>query len=354
MRLDLGVYGVLLAAGLGTAYWASLPATEGEDEKVSIYSIDPKAVAEVTFTSDVVKAVADRRDGDNRYWIEHTKTEAAKEEKKDDPAKTKDVPATPAPAAPVTPPKVTKERFLANDKMDELLKSLNPLNAVRVIGKVDDASLKDFFGEAGPKDKITVKGADGKVFGLFLGKKSYGSKNRFAMEEGEGGAKGRVVLIEDQGFENLERAPLRMYERKIVSFELSEVSKAEVKAGGKAKRLAHTQRDKNGELLWTDDEENAQQKPSYDSWMDKLGKLRLTEFATPADEAALKDVKPYLEVTFERDGKVQDTLVFKKAGGDTPVYWVYSDFLKTHAKVVQSRVEPIEKDIGAILSDAKS
>lgn len=346
MRLDLAGYGVLLAAGLGVAYWASLPKAEGEEEKVSIYSVDPKAVAEVAYETKEVQAKAVRRD-DSRYWIDHTRTEIPLP-----PPAPKDQKPGEKPPEPVAQePKVTKERFLSNDKMDELLKSLSPLKAVRVIGKVDAAGLKDFFGEEGPKDKVTFKSSDGKEYSLFLGKKSYGSKNRFAMEAGEGG---RVVLVEDSAFENLERAPQRMYERKLVSFELDDVSKVEVKADGKTKKLAHTQRNKEGTLLWTDDEENAQPKPSYDSWMDKIAKLRLTGYAEEADEATVKDLKPFLEVVFEREGKVQDTLVFKKQAGEKPTYWIYSDFLKAHVKVGQARVEPIEKDVSAILSDAKS
>ncbi len=343
MRLDLAGYGVLLAAGLGAAYWASLPKAEGEEEKVSIYSVDPKAVAEVTYETKEVQAKAVRRE-DSRYWIDHTRTET--------PLVPKDPKADETAAPPPAPePKVTKERFLSNDKMDELLKGLSPLKAVRVIGKVDAAALKDFFGDEGPKDKVTFKSTDGKEFSLFLGKKSYGSKNRFAMEAGAGG---RVVLVEDSAFENLDRAPQRMYERKLVSFELDDVTKAVVRAGDKTKSLSHLQRNKEGTLLWTDDEENAQPKPSYDSWMDKIAKLRLTGYAEPAEEETVKGLKPFLEVVFEKDGAVKDTLVFKKDAAEKPTYWIYSDFLKAHVKVGQARVEPIEKDVATILSDAKS
>jgi hypothetical protein len=343
MRLDIGAYGALLAVGLGAAYWASLPAPEGDEEKVSIYAVEPKSISEVTYKSKEVDAVASRRE-DGRFLVTHTKTEEVKPPPKD--------PHKPdAPPPPAQPPKVTTEHFVANEKMDELLKAFNPLTATRVIGKVDDKQLEDFGLKA--KDEVfTVKADGGKTYTLVLGKRSYGSRNRFAMEEG---GSGRVLLVDDTSFENLERAPLRMYDRRLVGFEFDEVAKAHITAGGKEKRLAHTQRDKSGQLLWTDDEENATAKPSYDSFMDKVTKLRLTAYADPTEEAGLKDLKPFLEITFEKNGQPLDHLTFTKTTGDKPVYWITSDFLKTHAKLMNGRVEPLEKDVGAMVTgDAKS
>src|SRR4051794_353702 len=109
MRLDITVYGALLAAGLGAAYWASLPQpAESDEEKISIFSIEPKAISEVSYKSKEVDAAAKRRE-DGRFWVVHTKTEILPAPKVD-PTK-KDQPTPPTPA-----PKVTTERFLANEK----------------------------------------------------------------------------------------------------------------------------------------------------------------------------------------------------------------------------------------------
>jgi hypothetical protein len=341
MRLDLGVYSALLACGLGAAYWASLPAKAGDEEKISVYQISPKQVAELHYKSKEVDATAARRPEDGRFWVHHVKTEEFKTPPKD--------PHNPKAPEPVTPPpKVTTETFLANEKMDELLKSFDPFQASRVIGKVDDKQLDDF----GLKDKgevWTIKDEGGKVWTLYLGKRSYGSRSRFAMEEG-----GRVILVDDTGFENLERAPLRMYDRRIVGFESADPTKAVVTIGDKGKTLEHSQRDKNGETLWTDATPNAGPKASNDSFMDKVAKLRLTAYADEKEAASLKAVKPFLTIGFEKNGTALDQLVFKKTGGekpgDKPTYWVTTGFLKTYGKLVPSRMEPIEKDAPALVS----
>ena len=65
---------------------------------------------------------------------------------------------TPPPAA-TGEAKTTNDRFLANEKMDELVAGFNPLNALRVIGKADDKQL-DEFGLKEKTDSITVKAGD--------------------------------------------------------------------------------------------------------------------------------------------------------------------------------------------------
>lgn len=361
MRLDLTVYGVLLAGGLAAAYWASLPVEAGDaEDKVKIVSIESSQIAKITLsTTDkvsgaIVDATLTRQEGGERYWIDHTKTEPAKETPADPHAAKPEDKAAEAPAATAEakPPKITSDRFLGNEKAEEFVKSLDPLVAVRVIGKADDKQMEE-FGLKGQTNKLTVTTKDGKAFALIIGKQSYGSRNRFVLEAGEG-SQGRVLLLEDEGLENLERAPLRLYDRRIVGFEVADVDKATVTFGGQAKRLAHTVRDKGGEILWTEDEENATAKPTYDSWMDKVAKLRLTTYAKDADEQALKATAPFLEIAFEKNGKAVDTLRFKKLVGDKTTYWVTSDFLKGHADVVPARIEPLEKDAPQIVKDDKS
>jgi hypothetical protein len=365
MRLEIGLYGVLLAASLGAAYWASLPTKESEDEKVSLLSLEPKQVVEVELITKDTEVKAARREGDGRFWVDWKKTEKVEPPKTATATATAtgtaaltstmtstgtatgtatgtQTAATPPPPAPE--PKVTTERFLGNEKMDELLGSFAPLKALRVIGKVEAEQLKE-FGLDDQSSKLVVK-AGGQTITLVLGKKSYGSRNRFVLE-GD-----RVVLVDDQGIENLERANLRLYDRRLVPFELDDVQKAEVLAEGKSRRMGHTQRDKDGQLVWSDDEDAAPAKPAYGSFMDKVAKLRLNAYADAEKEAQLAQTTPFLEVAFEKDGKVLDKIAFKKLPGekDKPDYYVTSSFLKTHGRLPVNRIEPIEKDIEQIVS----
>lgn len=360
MRLDTAVYGGLLTAGLAFAYWASIPEDDGDQEgKVNVATFDPKLISEISVdakdaaTGLGVSVVALRRAGDDRFWIEHSKSEAAPPAKAADASKEKALDKMIAAAtATASPPVVTTERFLGNEKFEEILKGFEPLSAVRVIGQVDEKQREE-FGLSKGTGKLTLKTTDGKVWTLALGKTSYGSRNRFAME-GDASHPGRVLLIEGDGIDGLEKAPLRLFDRRLVSFEFIEADKASIITSGQNKRLAHTLKDKNGELLWTDDEASPTAKPSLDSWMDKVSKLRLVKYAADDKEKLLTSVQPFLEISFEKDGKVIDSIRFKKDPTEAATYWVTSEFLKVHGQVASTRMESIEKDASTVVGSSKS
>jgi hypothetical protein len=355
MRLDIVVNGALLAAGLGLAFWASKPADEDQEQKVDIISIEPKTIASLKLTGSDITVEAARQPGGDRFWINHTRVEkpkapAATAPDPENPDASAEQPIAETAAAGVGETK--NEKLLSNEKFEELIKSFNPLKAERVVGTIKEDQYNE-FGLEGLKFKFEIVQDGGKSTHFFLGKKSYGSQNRFVMETDASGKPGRVLLISDQGFDNFEKANVRMHDRRIVNILMEDVAKAEVKAGTLTKRLAHTQKNKEGEPIWTDDEEGAAAKPSYESWMDKINKLRLATYATEEQEAQLKGTEPFLEIALEKSGGGGDKLIFRKLAGDTQQYFVYSDFLKIHAGIVTNRAEPIEKDIPTVFADAK-
>jgi hypothetical protein len=356
MRLDVIVNSALLAAGLGLAFWAAKPVDEDQEQKVDIINIEPKTIAALKLTGAEVSVEAAKQPGSERFWINHTRTEKPKEPaetaldlENPNPDAAKEPAADPALAAAST---MVKEKLLSNEKFDELIKSFNPLKAERVVGTIKEDQYPE-FGLEGLKFKFEIIQDNGKSTYFFLGKKSYGSQNRFVMESDANGKPGRVLLISDQGFDNFEKANVRMHDRRIVGIPMEEVTKAEIKTGSMTKKLAHTQKDKSGEPMWTDDEEGATQKPSYESWMDKINKLRLASYATDEQEQQLKTIEPFLEITLEKGNAPGDKVIFRKLAGDTLQYFVYSDFLKVNAVIVTNRAEPIEKDIAAVFSDVK-
>ncbi len=344
MRVDLGVYAGLMVVGLGAAYWASLPVEEGEAERVALAAFEPGSIAAMTFHSKETDVTAQRRP-DKKFWVDFHKLESLNPPPPHEAIGSGSGSAVAA-VPPVLPPVETKERFLGNEKMDQLAQSFNPLSALRVIGPVGDEKQMEEFGLKDKTDYFVLTTDAGKSFKLLLGKRSYGTKNRFAMEEGGN----RVLLLDDEGFDNLEKANLRAYDRRLYDFEMSEVTAAAIKVGGKEKRMAHTQRDKSGEPIWTDDEDKAPPKAQYDAWMDRVSKLRLSGYATEEELKQAASAPPFLEISFEGKAGVRDTVIFRKVmQGDKPAYFVTSNFLKTQGKLVTSRVDPVEKDLGAIM-----
>lgn len=375
MRADLGVYSILLALGLGAAYYSTLPSESGEESKVKIVAIEPKNIAEIVFSSEqadpkvTIDVSAKKRPDDERFFIDFKKTETPKPKKADEPPPPKvhdpmageetpegDKPKTPeepkpkSAEPPAPEPVVTTDKFLGNEQMDELLKSFNPFVATRTFTQVDDQQLEE-FGLKTPSQKMTIKTSDGKAQTFYLGRKSYGSAQRFILEEGSNGGSKRVLLVDDTIFTQLENANRRLYDRRFVADEFELITKAEIKTGTETlRKLAHTQKNKDGNLLWTDDEPDAPAKPSYDSFMDRIEKLRLSKYASEDLEAKLQNVTPFLSLTLEKDSKVVDTIEFKKlvSEDNKAQYFVTSQFLKAYGEIQASRIETIEKDLETV------
>lgn len=340
MRLDMLANTVLLAAGLGFAYWASLPISEDQTQRINVIDIPAKTVATMRLSGPDLSVVAERREGGDRYWITYSSTQRV-------PAPSAATESKASEASSEQGVTTHEERMLSNEKFDELLASFAPLQAERILGQVKEDQYSE-FGLDGFKWRFVITQDNGKETHYFLGKKSYGSSNRFIMETDASGKPGRVLLVSDQGFDNFEKAQLRMHDRRLVGVAFEDVTKVTVKSGSTTKRLDHTQKGKDGELVWTDDEEGATAKPSYATWMDKINKLRLAGYATPEQEQQLAGTEPFLEITLEKGGSIVDTMVFRKLPGDAPQYFVTSGFLKVSAHIVTSRAEPIEKDISTI------
>lgn len=374
MRLEFGLYSALLAASLGAAYWASLPAKDNEEGKVALLSLEPKQITEVELFAKGIEVKAKRREADGRFWIEHKKLEPNTTTATSVTTETATATATTTQLATTTitatqtgtgtgtetatasttqaetkapepvKPQETVERFLGNEKMGEFLAMFAPLQALRVIGKVDAAQLKE-YGLDDQSSKIVIK-SGGQTLQLVLGKKSYGNRNQFALE-GD-----RVILIDGQEIENFERAQYRLFDRRLVAFEFDEVDKTLVTVGDRSKRMVHTQRDKNGELIWAAEQDPATAVSSYGLLMDRIGKLRVSTYISPDKQEQLKQLTPYFEIAFEKDGKVKDRLlVFKQTSADgKSEYFARSDFLNMYVQLANARMEVIEKDVEQVVA----
>jgi len=319
MRLDITAYSVLLAGGLGLAYWASLPVGESDPNKVSVFVVDPKAVIELSLAGGEADVMAQRREGDDKFWITYTKTGTES----------------------------ATERFLSGDKIKDILAALNPLEAQRSIGKIDDKQAEE-FGLKEAKEKFTVKTNSGKTLTLIVGKQSYGSRNRFVRDEGDG----RVLLVNGDMISDLSKANIRLFERNLLGGPIEEANRAEARVGAKSKKFDHTKKDANGSRTWSDEGEGAVANASYKSWFDKIDRLRLVSYATPEQATALEKQVPFLEVLFEREQKGTEALTFLKSpAADQTEYWVKSSYLGGWAKLAANRMEPIEKDIPTIVGN---
>lgn len=322
MRLNLGIYALLMVVGLGLAYWASLPEEEGSEGEKAVFSVSPASVMSLTYETPKTYVQVARKGGEGRFWA----TVASKKKTGDGKAQ-----------------KQEKETFPVNDRFQEILEGVNPLMAVRVIGTVDETKLGE-YGLDKTESSLSIKAEGDGSYQVVLGDTSYGSSNRFAKSGGE------VILLDGKRFESLERAKFRLYERDPLDFKFQETTKARIVAGDESQTLHHIDVKKGDGRRWGFSEDPDSAEASLGSWMDKISRLRIMTYAKPDQRKNLEKASSFLRVELIEEDDVMDELVFKRltADGET-TYWVSSNHLGTYGKVSTNRMKPIEGDLQNIL-----
>lgn len=322
MKREFYLYLTAFLLSVALAFWASIPMKDKDPERKAVLSIAGGQIGEITFTSpEATMKVSKNSDG--KWWVKSDKAGV-------------------------------KERFLTSSKIEETLALLNPLEAIRVIGKVKDEQLAE-YGLGDSKKTLGVTDTKGgELIKLTIGKQAYGSRNVFAKESRENS----VILLSGDFVGDFERPDLKLYERTITAVAIEEVEGATVTQGAKTRKLVHSKRDEKGSLVWTADTADGANVVSAKSWFERLDRIRVVSYSGAEEIAVLEKLTPIFQVELDGQGSSGDILVFAKKEGLSPApdaktvvtdYFVKSKHLGTWAKVGSTRVEPIEKDLPTIM-----
>ena len=330
MREKFLLNGLILTAALGLAYYASVPAGKNETGTQDWITIDESTLAEIKYLapdrSVSAKPMAQGQVGS--WWIQFKSTAKAQTADAKSPTETID------------------EGFKADDSLKELLKSFQPLNAIRVLGDSEKLDLKE-FGMADQPDRLVFVTKDAKNIEFVLGKKSYGSANQFMLDS----SRKKVILAQGAYIENLKNATGRMQERRLSTLRVDEVKKLLIQRNDSKWQWDHTKKDSKGNLTWRDDSEGAEAKPSYATWQDKLLRLRVLRYAKEDEINTIKRTQPILSLEYNDGTKAIETLfVYKTSPADSPAqYWLKTGFLNSYVDVGSPKIEALLKDLTEIL-----
>jgi hypothetical protein len=269
---------------------------------------NPDQVQMVRYESKLgTLALEPRRDKEGRYYVGTVKKAASAEPEKKLDEHGQPLESTPAPATP-TEPKIS--RFVATKDAEDLVTTLAPLRALRVLGKVTEAQKTDFG---------------------------------FDKEEGNG----YVVL--GSIVRDLTNADQRLVERRLHGFEDSAAKRVKITAGGATRELVRSTDKKDA---WTKPSAPHDKDETATNWMGKVDRLRTTSFEGEALHPPPAPADLVLKIEYFDDRKpIGFTEIWHHPGSDGKTDFVTrTELTRWYATIIRSAAEQVEADLKSVVS----
>jgi hypothetical protein len=341
----------------------AIPPKKAEPAKSTTLNQDPKAAPE--------KKPLERRPAPETKNATATPTApgAPAGETKPAPTTTPGAPALgPAPdtklepavaAAPkVEPPKPAKVRkvhqFKGSKSVEELMKSLASLSAVRALGQVDAEKLKA-FGLADRKKSLTlVSGSSPRIF--YIGGNTYGNMDTYVQDKEDG----RVFVVHQRLLQDFLYAEFRLVDRVLNTFEPRDVERAAITAKGSTKTLVQQNRRLASSAYWADEASPEKRKDFYRNWMSKVLSLRVAEYTEP--DKKLDGLEEVVSLVYWNGPKKIGFLkLFKKAAlipkvaGSTEEgagdYYALTDTTRAYVKLSRPSGDELARDVASLMKE---
>jgi hypothetical protein len=237
------------------------------------------------------------------------------------------------------PPPATRSTvgFVSVGPGDKLAEALGPLKALRALGKIGDDRTAE-FGLAEPEATVTVR-IGGVEHKLLVGATTPGGGDRYVRDPGST----EVYVVKGDTLRNLESAESLLIERDLHEWKDTEVVRARIDAGGKARELVRG--GPESKRFWADAQSPDTNDETLGNWMSKLDRLRPTEFLLEGPEGR----ETLLKVEYTGKKQLGWIEVVKVKGGDKPAFYVRTEHTRLYGKVVPTVAEQLEQDLGAIV-----
>ncbi len=293
MNKSIIVYAGLLVLSLGAA-WSRYTGGE-ETEKEGVVLIDAKALdlEKIVYTApDLTVTFEMRTDDFGRYgWV------TVEDRKK----KGKDA----APDAAPVEPKVT--RFKTGIAADKVIEAFTPMVGLRKLDNVDDTQLAS-FGLAEPDSTVAIT-AGGRTTTFELGGETYGTKDRYAKNQGDG----KVYVIDDEPFKTLKFAATRLPERGLLAAKVEAIDGVSLGVGARTTAWSQKNKDDKAAAYWEREGKSGKDE-SFANWVDKALKLKSTAYVQDGEAPA--ELVAGFDLTVRAAGQKPETLQLLQGGDD--------------------------------------
>jgi hypothetical protein len=338
----LVVHGAILvcAAALAFRTWtydASKAAKHGETE---LWSGSSEQMEELRYESKLgTLRLEPRRDTNGRYFIGTVKraASAAPEKKPDDHGQTVD----PKDAEPKPEPKIG--RFIATKDGEDLVNSLAPLRALRVLGKIADAQKAD-FGFDKEDSRLFLK-LGGKEHELVFGGTTPGGTDYYAKDK----ATGNAYVVSGSIVRDLTSADQRLVERKLHGWEDTVPKRVKITAGGATRELVRSVDKKDA---WTKVGAPGEKDETATNWMVKVDRLRTTSYEGEALHPPVAPADLVFKIEyFDERKSIGFVEIVRHVGADEKTdYVARTEQTRWYATVIRSAAEQIEQDLKSVVT----
>jgi hypothetical protein len=378
-RTALAAHAVVAVLALAAAYAAwrhsragDAESEETEDATVLVADIERGDLERISFRDESRTVEIDLSDADGPRWVTvTTKTKV----RRPSPARSDAGPAAPdagapdagveprpgdagavadrgADAAPAEPPEPEYDvqekvvRFVASKVLDELVKKVAPLKAVRRLGKLAPSQLGDFE-LADPSSRLEITHARGKRV-IRIGGRTFGGGNHYYVIDEQ---TREAFLLGASIVRDLEMAQSRLFQRELHDFEITDVASVVINAPGRRRTLEHRDRQNPQTRSWVapDATEASTSTELYDNWMRQLERLRALAYPA-AGEGPRPDAPPVVRIDYRGEGGSAIGFL-EVTGGGSPEAELYgrSEATRVWVQLSRSVAEQVVQDLEEVL-----
>jgi hypothetical protein len=327
---------LVIASVLAVRTWTYDETKAPKHGETELWAGNPDQVQEVRFESKAGTLVLEpRRDSNGPYFVGEVHRVATPPPEKKDGAQSQSEPPPP-------PPKVGY--FVATKEGEELMETLAPLRALRVLGKVPDAQKADFgFDKEEGRLHVRIGGVD---HALVFGGTTPGGSDYYVKDASSGNA----YVVSGTILRDLTSADQRLLERNLHAFEEGKLKRVKITALGATRELVKSAEKKDA---WTKPSEPNGKDETATNWLSKLSRLHVTNYEGEKLEPPVTPADIVLKVEYFDEHKPIGFLELAHRPGekpDKPEYVARTEHTRWYATVIRSAAEQIEQDEKSVVN----
>lgn len=232
--------------------------------------------------------------------------------------------------------------FKAGKAGDQLLEDLAPFRVSRAL-EVTEADLTE-FGFDDPKGKLVLTTKSGKERKFDVGETAYGHRNVYIRDTDDG----TVYVMKRSIVNPLDRADTRLPEKELFEGPVADIARVAITTAQNSLEAVQRNRDDASKATWTaPDSEEANQ--SVDSWLDKVFRLRASEYASVTAKPQLESAFA-VKLYFEKDEPVTIEVMRGAAADGEPDWYARSGYTRGLVKLNGNLASDAAADVATLFA----